>query len=173
MEKKRILLDNNTIDLVCENFEFFKSIKDKYSFFICASTLEEFANMNVPDFKKLKSDIMTTREIAVELCENRHNKFVKNLILLVSLEPTFLLDSVCIPDYSRFDCCRLGDGKVYNIIRKYSGVGIRDAILADTAVASNCTLLLAGDTRLYNAMIDSHLPVMNFNELKKEIERSN
>lgn len=138
----KILLDNNAIDLVQKHWDNIEPLKEKHNFFISPSCLEELANM--PDQK----------------IENR----IKNLIYLVELSPTFLLDSVFVFGYSRLGCACFGKCEIYYKILNQSKSNIRDAILADTAYTNEC-YLLTNDKTLYNKMKSLNLKVITFEEL--------
>ena len=148
--KEYLFLDNNSIDVINENFKLFKQLNKHYKYCISPSVLEELAN--IPDNKK----------------ETR----IKNLITLLEMQPKFIYDSVFVLDYSRLDCACLGDGKVYKEILNSSNTNIRDAIIADTAVNNKC-ILFTEDSRLYNKMRKLNYRCVNLNDLKNVLEGLN
>lgn len=142
--KKKLFLDNNSIDVIYENNKLFEKLKKIFIYCISPSVLEELAN--IPDNKK--------------------EKRIKNLITLIELQPKFIYDSVFILDYSRLDCACLGDGKVYNEILNNSHNNVRDAIVADTAINNKC-ILFTEDVRFYNKMKKRGYDCVNLIDLKK------
>lgn len=143
--KNKILIDNNTVDFILSNEELFVNAAEKYSFFVCTSVVEELAK--IPDSKQ--------------------NKRIRLFIALSKFGVTFINDSCFILGYARFGVSNLGEGKVYKEILNDSKNNIRDAIIADTAVANDC-ILLTSDISLYKKMKKLNYSVMNFEEFKEK-----
>ena len=143
-----VLLDNCIINGFFENHENFEKLlvlKDKVTFYICPSTIDEFSHIK----------------------DTNMEKRIISLCCLFRLEPKYIYDSICVPDYSRFDLCAMGNGEVYDKIlstKEKTYKHIRDAIIADTAVA-NDLYLLTEDNQLYKSMKRNGFKVLNIKEL--------
>jgi rRNA-processing protein FCF1 len=143
LKKKRILIDNNCIDTILENLDFYENMKSKYEFCVCTSVVEELAN--IPDTNKEK-------RITVFIC-------------LAKIEAKFLPDSVFVAGHSRTGVACVSNAEIYHKILCESKSNISDAIIAETAVRNNC-MLLTNDLRLYKKMKDNNYDVITFEDLK-------
>lgn len=162
---EKILLDNNAVDMVRENYDLFEKGKRKFSYYISSTILEEFANMQVPNFERLKSLDEKIRLEAIESCKKRQEKFITNLLCVARLSPILLSDSVFAFGHSRLGFACLGTSEVFNIIKEERKVEESDAIIADTAVNNGC-YLLTNDKHLSIAMKEYKYRVLNLSDFE-------
>ena len=165
-----ILIDNNGIDILRENLDYFLSIRDKACFFINATVLEELSNMGA-----IKADKFIGKEQDELLQEiEHHNKKIetlkRNLLALFHLSPLFITDSIFVLGYSRLGYSRLGDCTTYdNLVDNKKSKNVRDSIIGASAFNDDY-YVLTNDKRFRNKMEKNSVKYLNFDELQQKIK---
>ena len=102
-----------------------------------------------------------------ELCEIPDSKIEirkKNILMLADLRATLVPLSIFpLNGRARLGYARLGLGEVYEKILNDNKSNSDDAIIADTSVTENCTLVTA-DIGLYRRMTKNHYPCLMYDD---------
>ena len=135
----------NTIDLLNKNDRFIldKSIKSKYYNLSIEEILLILANIDNEEdlFKEItKFDKCKLQEKLKEFLI-RKKEFKSKLQLLMKLEPKIILDGIFVLGYSKLGTARFGSGEVFYKLEKRTCKNLKDTIIAETSVNSNCDLL--------------------------------
>ena len=88
--------------------------------------------------------------------------------MLADLRAKLIPTTITVLGISRFGYTCLGEGKVYNLILNKNHSNVKDAIIADTSVGEDCTLVTE-DTDFYNKMKSNGYKVLKFNDFLQMI----
>lgn len=161
-----ILIDNNGIDIIQENLDYFLSIKDKANFFINTTVIEELANMGEIKKERFLGDESIDLLQEIERHNQKIEKHRKNLIALFRLSPQFVTDSIFVLGYSRLGYASLGDCSTYDkLVDKNKSKNVRDSIIGASAF-NDGYYVLTNDKRFRNKMDKNGVQYLNFDELQ-------
>ena len=166
-----ILIDNNGIDIIQENLDYFLFIKDKVCFFINATVIEELANMGAIKKERFIREENVDLLQEIECHNQKVEKYKKNLLALFRLSPQFVTDSIFVLGYSRLGYARLGDCTTYDkLVDKNKSKNVRDSIIGASAF-NDGYYVLTNDKRFRNKMDKNGVQYLNFEELQQIINR--
>ena len=165
-----ILIDNNGIDIVQENLDYFLSIKDKACFFINATVIEELVNMGALKKERFVESNRINLLQEIERHNQKIEKCKKNLLALFHLSPQFVTDSIFVLGYSRLGCARLGDCETYDkLVGKNKSKNVRDSIIGASAF-NDGYFVLTNDRKFRNKMEKNGIQYLNLDELQQMIK---
>lgn len=135
----------NTIDLLNKNDRFMLD-KSKKSVYYNLS-LEEILSilLNFDNEKDLFNEIRKFDKVKLQEKLNqiiiKKREFKGRLKLLMQLEPRIISDGIFVLGYSKLGTARFSSGEVFYKLEKRTYKNLKDTIIAETAVNSNCELL--------------------------------
>lgn len=141
-----IMFDTNSFDKLVEDLDVVINSDKKNRYYITYVQKQELDN--IPSIKKEKKDCLL------------------KMVTILNIEQT--LSSVFVLNSTPIGSGKLGDGKVFNELLNESGNNREDAIIGDTSVNENCTLV-TNDNQLYNKMISYNYKVLKFEEFLKQL----
>ena len=142
----KIMFDSNVFDKLPFFISKIKESNSDFSYYITSIQVEELCE--IPDSKK---EIRKT-----------------NILMLADLRAKLIPTTITVLGISRFGYTCLGEGKVYNLILNKNHSNVKDAIIADTSVGEDCTLVTE-DTDFYNKMKSNGYKVLKFNDFLQMI----
>lgn len=143
----RIMFDSNIFNHLEEIRKYIVPVADKYDFYVSSVQIEE-------------------------LCAAKDKETLIRLVLgLAEIRAKIVPTACAILGEMRLDYCRLGEAEVYKTILKKTKSNTKDAIIADTAVFEDCTLITE-DEDLFRKMRKNGFAVMKLKEFIELSQRS-